>query len=348
VGKYESEGNFFLVSVIVPVRNEVGHIESCLRSILRGDWPVNRLEVVVVDGMSSDGSRDVVCRIARDHPEVRLVENERQTTPEALNLGVAASRGDVIMRMDAHAVYAEDYISCCVERLIESGADNVGGVLITLPGAGTAVAHAIAVALSHRFGVGGSRFRIGVSGPTWVDTVPFGCWRRTVFNRIGLFDTDLLRNQDDEFNARLGRNGGRIMLDPRIKSTYFARPYFSQFARMLCQYGYYKPFVSYKIGRITSGRQLVPVLFVITIAFLGLLGIAWHLAWLALGLLLGLHLAIGLSIGLSRQPGHGVRSALLLPLVFLVGHLSYGWGYLRGLFELVVGGRPIVRAKVTR
>jgi glycosyltransferase involved in cell wall biosynthesis len=337
-----------LVSIIIPVRDEIRHIESCLRSILRGDWPVDRLEILVVDGMSSDGSRNIVRRIGRDHPQVRLLDNKRQSIPEALNLGVTASQGEIIMRMDAHALYPENYIPSCVYRLLEWDADNVGGVCITLPGAGTALAHAIALALSHPFGVGGSRFRIGVSQPCWVDTVPFGCWRRTVFQRIGLFDTVLLRNEDDEFNARLCRSGGRILLDPKIRPTYFARPHLRQLARMLFQYGYYKPFVAYKIGRITTRRQLAPVSFVVAIALLGLLGSAWWPAWLALGGLTGLHLVTGLVIGLWGFSDHGGRITFLLPLVFLTAHVSYGWGYLRGLFSLALRGRPVLRATVTR
>ena len=261
------------VSVVIPCRNEERYIGPCLDSLLECDYPLDRLEVLVVDGMSDDRTRDIVRQYAADHSFIRLVDNPKRITPCAMNAGVLAALGDVIMPMGAHAVYTQRYISRLVEALLETGADNVGGVLVTLPADDTATARALAIALSHPFGVGNSYFRIGARERRIVDTVPFGCYRKEVFQRIGLFDEELVRNQDDELNGRLVRAGGRIMLVPEVESRYYARGSFGQVARMFFQYGYFKPLAAWKVGRVTSLRQVVPAAFVAGLAVTGLLEI---------------------------------------------------------------------------
>ena len=181
-----------LVSVIVPSRNEAHRIGPCLESILGNDYPSDRLEILVVDGMSDDGTRTVVESFGARFPQLRLVSNDRKITPAALNLGIAAAQGSVIVRMDAHVEYPRDYISALVALLEESGADNVGGVCRTLPANDSPIARAVALGMSHPLGVGNSHFRIGTSENRWVDTVPFGCYRREVFDRIGTFDEELV------------------------------------------------------------------------------------------------------------------------------------------------------------
>ncbi len=245
-----------LVSVIVPCRNEGKWIGKCLQSILNNDYPRDCLEILVVDGMSGDDTRREVEAAAALHSGVRLLDNPRRITPVAMNLGIAAASGSVIVRMDAHVEYPSDYISSLVALLEKSGADNVGGVCQTLPGDGTIMARAVALGMSHPLGVGNSHFRIGASQDRWVDTVPFGCYRREVFQRIGLFDEDLVRNQDDELNLRLIKHGGRILLSPRIVCKYFARESLAKLWRMYYQYGYFKPLVVRKIGGVMTLRQL--------------------------------------------------------------------------------------------
>jgi len=204
------------VTVIVPCRNERRYIAACLDSILATAYPADRLEVLVVDGASDDGTRDAVRAYAAREPRVRLLDNPRRSAPAALNLGIRAARGEIIARMDAHVVYPPHYLPVLVEALLETGADNVGCPIVTLPADESATARAIACALSHPFGVGNSRFRIGSAVRREVDTVPFGCFRRDVFDRVGLFDEELIRNQDDEFNFRLIRSGGRVLLVPDV------------------------------------------------------------------------------------------------------------------------------------
>ena len=252
-----------MVTVIVPCRNEGKWIAPCLASILGNDYPRQRLEVLVVDGMSSDETRAVVERYAADNACIRLLDNAKQITPVALNIGIAAAQGTVVLRMDAHVDYPADYISSLVRLLVETGADNVGGVCLTRPGSETAMARAIAVGMSHPLGVGNSYFRIGSAEERWVDTVPFGCYHREVFGRIGLFDEELVRNQDDEFNFRLIRSGGRILLSPTVVCRYFTRDSLGKLWRMYYQYGYFKPLVVRKVKGVMTLRQLGPPLFVL-------------------------------------------------------------------------------------
>ncbi len=232
------------VSIVMPCRNEAAYIGPCLESVLATDYPLDRVEVLVADGRSDDGTREIVEGWAARHPCVRLLDNPARITPAALNMAIRAATGDVIIRMDAHGVYPRDYVSRLVDALQETGADNVGGVVVTLPADDTPVARGIALAFSHPLGVGNAYFRIGVAGPRWVDTVPFGCFRRELFERVGMFDEEMVRNQDDEFNLRVIGRGGRILLLPDVVSRYYARRSLGAVARMFYQYGYFKPLVA--------------------------------------------------------------------------------------------------------
>ncbi|MGH4002424.1 MAG: glycosyltransferase family 2 protein, partial [Pseudonocardiaceae bacterium] len=262
-----------LVSIIIPCRNEARFIGPCLESIQASSYPQERIEVLIADGMSDDGTRDVIARYAGGDGRISLLDNPGRIAPTALNTALRAARGDVIVRMDAHAAYPPDYIPRLVSALEETGADNVGGVIVTLPAEETATARAIAVGMSHRLGVGNSHFRVGTSTRKSVDHVAFGCWRRAVFDRHGLFDEELVRGQDVEFNARLISRGGTVLLLPEVTSSYHARRSLGQVARMFYQYGYYKPLVVRKAGRVMTLRQLVPPLFVLALAGAGALGL---------------------------------------------------------------------------
>ncbi len=331
------------VSIIVPCRNEERHIARCLQSVLDGDYPPNRLELLVVDGRSDDRTREIVSGYAARYPMLRLLDNPKQITPVALNLGVRAARGDVVMRMDAHVVYPHDYVSRLVAALEESGADCVGGVIETLPADGTPIARAIALGLSHPFGVGNAYFRIGARERRWADAVSFGCYRREVFDRIGLFDEDLVRNQDDEFDLRLYKHGGRILLLPDVVCAYYARRSLRQLGRMFYQYGYFKPLVGKKLGRIMTVRQLVPSLFLLTLVVTGLLGIVLPLARAAFAGVLGAYVVAVLAFSARAALRHGARCGLGLAAVFAVLHGSYGVGFLRGVGDHVLGWRRLRR-----
>jgi glycosyltransferase involved in cell wall biosynthesis len=330
-----------MVSIIIPCRNEVGYIEHCLDSILAGEYPVDHLQILVADGRSTDGTREILESYTRRHPAVVLLDNPQGTTPSGLNAAIRAAGGSIVVRMDAHVLYPADYIRRLVDALHESGADNVGGVLETLPAEDTPIARAIALGMSHRFGVGNAHFRVGLTERREVDTVPFGCFRRDVFNRVGLFDEELIRNQDDEFNFRLIARGGRVLLLPDVSCRYFARPSLRQLSRMYYQYGYFKPLVVRKIGRVMTVRQLVPALLVGTLTTLSLLGFHWPVARAGLALVLALYAGAILSCVAVSVKTHGIRCGMALAVVFPVLHFSYGIGFLLGVLDhLLVRSMP--------
>jgi glycosyltransferase involved in cell wall biosynthesis len=326
------------VSVVVPCRNEAGFIAKCLDSILANDYDAGKLEILVVDGASDDRTRDIVAAYAHRDPRIRLLENPRRITPTALNIGIRAALGDVIIRMDAHNSYPTTYVSSLVHWLVASGADNVGGIWITRPSADSPVAEAIAIGLSHPFGVGNSYFRIGATEPRWVDNVPFGCYRRSVFERIGLFDEDLVRNQDDELNLRLIRKGGRILLVPSIHSHYHARGSLAKLARMNFQYGYFKPLVIRKIGAVMTVRQVVPATFVLALVTGLVASLVDRLGMMFLLTLLATYLTASLIAAAGSVRTSGVRAAAALLAVFPVIHVAYGAGFLRGMLDFFLRG----------
>jgi GT2 family glycosyltransferase len=338
------------ITVLLPCRDEERHIAACLDSIRAAPYPADRFEILVLDGLSADRTRALALGIAALDPRVRVIDNPGRTAPAALNLGIGQARGDVIVRMDAHAVYPPDYLPRLVAALQETGADNVGCALLTLPADDTATARAVALVMSHPLGVGNSHFRIGAAGRRWVDTVPFGCFRREVFARVGLFDEELPRNEDDEFNFRLQRRGGRVLLEPAVRATYFARRTLGQLARMFYQYGYYKPLVARKVGRIMTVRQLVPATFL-----LGLAGTAalapWSdaAAWVSLGIVGAYAAAVAVAAALQTQ-AHGWHCAAVLVAAFPIVHVGYGLGFLRGLVDHILwpGRRPPDAATLAR
>ncbi len=340
-----------LISIIVPCRNEVGYIAACLDSVIANDYPREQLEILVVDGMSEDGTRSLVEQYSRQYQFIRLLENPKKIVPAALNLGIDAARGRIIVRMDAHILYPKDYLSLLVRWLEQSGADNVGGVVVTCPANPSSKALAIALGLSHPFGVGNSYFRIGAAEPRWVDTVPFGCYRREVFDHIGKFDEELVRNQDDEFNLRLLKHGGRILLVPEIVSHYYARDSLSKVWRMYYQYGYFKPLAARKLGGILTVRQVIPAMFLLSLFTMFLLGL-----WLPImgKLWTAIFLAYaGIDVVLAGVAGvkSGIKCALWLCLVFPAIHCSYGLGFLKGALDFLIwkkGTPPVSRVPISR
>jgi glycosyltransferase involved in cell wall biosynthesis len=324
--------------VIIPCRNEVLYIGACLDCIIRQTYPQDRMEVLVIDGMSDDGTRKVLSEYKRNHANIRVLDNLKRGIPQGLNIGVRHAKGDRIIRADAHCAYPVDYVSRLIYWQNQLNADNVGAVLYTAAGAYTRVAVAIAYVMSVPFGVGGSLFRTGVLRPMEVDTVPFGCFRREVFDRIGLFDESMPRTEDDEFNARLREGGGRIFLVPDVQIKYYARDTVYKFLRMLFQYGFFKPQVAIKRRCPTSVRQLVPPCFVLVCLGLVLGSVFyWPLVYiLACGI--AAHLMAGAGASLKIAKAKGVLCALLSIGLFLLMHFAYGTGYLLGLVATAVFG----------
>jgi glycosyltransferase involved in cell wall biosynthesis len=321
------------VSIIVPCRNEEAYIARCLDSILASDYPEDLLEVVIAEGRSGDRTREILSAYVTRNPGIILLDNPTGSTPAGLNLAIRSASGDVIIRMDAHVLYPPDYVSRLVDGLEESGADNVGGVLETVPAENTPGARAIAIGLAHPFGVGNSYFRTGARARREVDTVPFGCYRREVFDRIGLFDEELIRNQDDEFNFRLIRRGGRVLLLPDVLCRYFARRSLRHLAHMYYQYGYFKPLVARKVGRVMTLRQLIPAMLVASLLSSAALSPWVPAARLVLFLVGMSYMVFVLGCSAAAVRTEGLRTGIALAAVFPTLHFSYGVGFLRGIYQ---------------
>ena len=325
------------VSIVVPCRNEEEFIGPCLDSILDNDYPKDRLEILVVDGMSEDRTRGIVAFYALYHPFIRLLENPKKVTPAALNIGIAEANGEVVMRMDAHAVYDQQYIVRCVEALERHEADDVGGVWVVLPRKSTLVARAIAQSLSHQFGVGDAHYRVTSSpAPRWVDTVPFFCVRKDIFSGVGLFNEDLVRGQDMEFSQRLRKAGGRILLVPQVVSRYYPRSDLKSFWRHSFENGVWAvlPFAYSSVIPI-RWRHLVPLVFVTSLigsAMMLLLASPFLMAFPAI---LGAYTLVNLAASLQiTYRESDPRYILAMPLVFGMLHFAYGVGSFWGLLRL--------------
>jgi len=329
------------LSIIIPCRNEEKFIGKCLDSILKQDYPKESLEILVADGMSTDKTRDILMDYSSKYSFIRWVENPKKLASAALNIMIPQVNGEVIIRMDAHNEYAKDYISKCVRYLDEYQADNVGGVWITLPGAETTIAKAIALVLSSSFGVGNALFHIGVKEPTYVDTVPFGCYKKEVFNKIGLFDEDAWRGEDDEFNSRLIKQGGKILLVPDIVSYYHARETYGKLWRTYFQYGYFKPLTVLKLRSVFTLRQLIPGILVGSLIVL--CAVSLFNKYIFLLFLIEFSVYIAASFIASFLTAVKNRMVLLpyLMIAFAVLYLSYGIGYLKGILDFMVFKRHL-------
>lgn len=321
------------VSVIIPCRNETNHIENLLNSILEQDYPKEKYEVIVADGMSTDGTRDKIKNFIKNNNKFTLIDNPKKQVPPAMNKAIKASNGEVIIRLDVHSIYPKNYFSTLVKVLLETNADNVGAMWSTTPGAKTIIAKAIALAISHPFGVGDATYRLNISQtePFEVDTVPFGCFRKSLFDRIGYYDEELSRNQDNEFNERILKNGGKIILIPTLKIKYFARENYLKLWKMFYQYGLYMPLVEKKTNKPTNIRRYIPSIFVLSLIIPLIVDLfksqTRYLTYLSIALHSLASFFSALHISIKE------KNVLLLPFIwiaFIISHLSYGIGYLSG------------------
>lgn len=318
------------VSVIMPVYNEAGYIDKCIRSLLDQDYPKNEMEWIFVDGNSSD---DTVMRLKyfqKKHPDLIIIKNNpHKFVPYAMNIGIAISNGKYIIRLDAHADYKKDYISKCVYHLDNSDAENVGGVAETKSSG--FVGNCIAKMLSSKFGVGNSEFRTnGKSG--YVDTVPFGAFRREVFTKYGGYDERLIRNQDNELNYRIRKNGGKIYLSDDIRLSYYCRNSIKGISDMARKNGMWNVITMKLCPGAMGIRHFVPMIFVFTIIALALLGILekYFLGLLGAEIVLYLFLDSYFSFKLAGS----IKEFFLILSLFPIFHISYGIGSLNGILKL--------------
>jgi len=329
-----------LVSVVIPCRNEEKHIGMCLDSLLANDYPRDRIEFLVVDGMSEDGTRAIVADYLRKNSSLRLVDNEKKSIPAAVNLGVKHARGEIVTKIDGHSTYAPDYFTKCVRYLREFDADNVGGVLKIRPGQNTAMAEAIALALGHRFGSGNAYVKVGCKEPRWADAVSFGCFKRQVFDTVGLWNEELAGSPDMDFNQRLKRMGGKILLVPEIVTEYHADADLGALWRHNFADGVWATYVMKFGSRAFSWRHWVPMMFVLAMALgLSLSVSEPRLRFLFPAMVVGYamaNLAASAQVALREK---NVRYLFFLPLVFATRHFSHGIGAVWGLILVLLPGR---------
>jgi glycosyltransferase involved in cell wall biosynthesis len=328
------------VSIIVPCYNEQATIRLLLDAIRRQTFAAGEMEVVIADGMSTDGTREAIAAFQQQFPDltIRVVDNPLRAIPSGLNRAIEAARGLILLRLDAHSQPYPDYVERCVKALQEGRGDNVGGVWEIRPGANTWIARSIAAAAAHPLAVGDALYR-HARHAAYVDTVPFGSFKRDLIERIGAFDETLLTNEDYEFNARIRKAGGRIWLDPSIRSVYFARSTLKELARQYWRYGYWKWRMLRRYPQTLRWRQALPPLFVLSILILA--GFSPFLPWMRtlLAALLLIYGAVMLAAGWRTAVRQKTPYLLIgLPLVIPVMHLSWGGGFLWSILH--TGSKP--------
>lgn len=322
------------VTVIMPIRNEADFIERAIRSILDNDYPAEKMEILVVDGMSDDGTREIAARLSKADSRVMMLDNPKRIAAAAMNIGLNAARGDLFIRIDGHVEIPADFITKSIQCLHEHPQAWVaGGYIKTV--ADSITGQAIAVAMKSPIGVGNSRFRLG-DYEGWVDTLAFGAHHKWVVDRIGYFDEELVRNQDDEFNLRINLAGGKIWMSKAIQSTYFSRSSLRKLWKQYFQYGFWRIRTLQKHKRPASFRQLVPLLFVLSLLLPGLAGFLWKPLWILLAIEAAFYV-LGLFVGafdVGRKSGW--RYTPIAPIVFAILHFAYGSGSLWGVVRFSI------------
>ena len=327
------------VSVVIPCRNEEKHIGRCLESLLDNDYPKERMEILVLDGMSEDRTRAIVATYSARYPGIRLVDNLKKHIPAAMNVGIRAAQGERIMKVDAHSTYQKEYISRCVRYQDQYGADNSGGVWKMVPGADTWMARAIVLELASRFGSGNANVKVGVTQPTWSDSTAFGCFRKDLFERIGMYDEKLLSSSDLDVNQRIQAAGGRILVMPDIVVNYATDGNLRSLRRHVFADGVWVSYVMKFGKRAWSWRHWVPAVFVLSVLAALALGVTSRaFLWLSLSLA-GVYAVASLAVSLQIAARElEWRYACLLPVVYAVRHLAFGAGTLFGLVLVALPG----------
>lgn len=324
-----------MLTVICPIYNEEKYIAQFLESLLQQDYPKDDLEILLVDGMSKDRTREIVAEYTVRYPFIRLIDNPDKIVPYAMNRGIDAAKGDIIMRLDAHASYQPDYFSVLVDGLERLQADNVGTVCKTDVLNKTPKTLAIREVLGNKFGVGNSTFRTGIEHEQEVETVPFGCWRKEVFEKYGKYDVRLVRNQDIELNKRIIRGGGKIYILPDTYCTYLARETWHSLAKNNYGNGKWNILTVYYTRQMKSLslRHFIPLLFVLGVILPAIVGIFWHPAFLLSAFVLLVYLlalgAVSAKLVITKK-----LNFFYLLWSFITLHCSYGWGSLMGILSL--------------
>ena len=320
------------VTLILPVRNESTHFQHTLLAIAAQDYPPECTEILIADGMSTDITRTIVQEFAhsRLRLKIHILDNPGKIVPTGMNIALRQARGEIIIRVDGHCIIAPDYVSKCVKHIRTDGVDGVGGPMESV--GETHTAKVIAIGMSSPFGVGNSAFRTMSGKSMLVDSVPFPAYTRKIIERVGLYDEELVRNQDDEYNYRIRQSGGKILLANDVHSTYFSRASLKGLWKQYFQYGYWKVRVLQKHPRQMSGRQFVPPAFVLSLAASAILALSPASRLLSPVVPL-CYLLANLAASIYTAARRGWKYLLFLPAIFAILHLSYGLGFLVGLVK---------------
>ncbi len=327
------QNNYYpFVSVIMPIRNEARYIERSLGTVLGQDYASEQMEVLIADGLSTDNTHEIIAKLQKEYPShaIKVIENPGQIVPTGMNAAIPLAKGEIIIRVDGHCEIAHDYVRRCVDHIQQEGVDGVGGAMVTI--GETWLAEGIALAMSSPFGVGGSAFRT-IGGQTMLtDSVPFPAYTRKIIEQAGLYDEELVRNQDDEYNYRLRKLGAKILLAADVHSRYYSRSSLKSLFRQYYQYGYWKVRVLQKHPRQMRPRQFVPPLFALALLISAIVAFVPTLRPISPipGLL---YLVANLIASLYVAFQHGWRYLFLLPLVYAILHVSYGLGFLVGMVK---------------
>ncbi|HWQ45722.1 MAG TPA: glycosyltransferase family 2 protein [Longilinea sp.] len=327
------------VSIIIPCLNEEKTIGPLLAAIAAQTFPIQQIEVIIADGMSTDGTRAAINTFSDSHPQLKIVvvENPKKAIPSGLNIALRVAKNDIFVRLDAHCVPQADYVERCVSDLESGLGQNVGGVWEIKPGGPGWQARSIAAAASNPLGVGDARYRYATSAGI-VDTVPFGSFYRSLIDQIGFFDEELLTNEDYELNVRIRQNGGRIWLDPGIRTQYFSRPTFWSLMQQYWRYGYWKLRMLQKYPDTVRWRQIIPPFFVGGILGLIILSFFWRIArWMLLFGLLAYFCILSLGGLSTAQRDKDFALVFGMPIAMFIMHVCWGsgfiWSYFTSLFE---------------
>ena len=324
--------NLPFLSVVMPIRNEAPYIRQAVDRVLRQDYPLDRLEVLIMDGMSDDGTREILSEMCREHPQLRMLDNPEQIVATAMNRGVENARGEIIVRIDGHAEVATDFLSQAVKLLDEHPeAWCVGGPFVHV--GLNPIGKAAAIAMSHPLGIGAAKHR-QASFEGYGEGAYMPAVRRWVYDRIGNYDDTLVRTEDDEFDYRVALAGGKVFISPRVHYEYFTRTSWKKLFQQFFQYSFWRIPVIRKHKRPTTIRQIIPPLFFLVMIGLLIVGAAVRNWWLAFGLPAGYAAAL-IAIGASYLPKFGWKVSLLVPLAFATIHVSYAWGWVYGVWSLM-------------
>jgi len=330
-----SSFDYPLVTVVMPVKNESSYLLQSMLTIIEQDYPIDRIDLMIVDGMSIDDTRQKIIQFISQYPNrnIELLDNPRRTVAPALNIALRKAKGEIIIRVDGHCVIAPDYVARCVHHLLNDGVDGVGGPMETV--GETTVAQAIALSMSSPFGVGNSAFRTLKNETKLVDTVPFPAYRRETIEELGLFDEELVRNQDDEYNYRLRKMGKKVLLAEDVRSKYYSRSSLKSLFKQYFQYGFWKVRVLQKHPAQMKLRQFIPLLFVFSLLASVLMTLFTTWGIITLALIFGSYILVNLiaSVWTARRGDWKVLA--LLPLTYAIIHFSYGLGFLGGLIRFI-------------